>query len=344
MSEGGQGTGLPGAAAPVPLSAGMRLRRMRESAGVSLSLLASTLKVSEFKLHALEQDDYGALPGLTFARGLAASICRAFDEDANAVLALMPMVDHSGMALAQNINVPFHGPGDRAGGILSPAWRQKIIGAVAVLVLLAAALWFWPTEPVQEAVEDDFVPGLMGAEGSADDAIAEGMTPRSDPVGSTDVLRGELLGESSDLQAQDAVETTLGLGVEPDSSEEESLDMFAANRDGELGSESAMESAATAVEDEPLVSSESADGATEPEQPAPLAISASAESWVTVRDASGQSLLNRALQGGEEIVLDGELPLAVTIGRKNAVRVSVHGEPFALESSSGSSVARFEVN
>jgi cytoskeleton protein RodZ len=75
-----------------------------------------------------------------------------------------------------------------------------------------------------------------------------------------------------------------------------------------------------------------------------LGLTASGETWVAVRDAADKLLLNRTLTAGETLSLGGELPLSVTIGRKNAVTVTVRGKPFDhLKSSGPSEVARFTI-
>ena len=75
----------------------------------------------------------------------------------------------------------------------------------------------------------------------------------------------------------------------------------------------------------------------------PLSLSATGESWVTVHDAQGKPLINRALKPGETVALDGTLPLSVTIGRKDAVQATVRGQPFDTRSLGASTVARFQV-
>ena len=74
-----------------------------------------------------------------------------------------------------------------------------------------------------------------------------------------------------------------------------------------------------------------------------LGLSASGESWVTVHDARGKQLINRALKAGETVALDGDAPLSVTIGRKDVVQATVRGEPFDLKRLGSSTVARFQV-
>jgi cytoskeleton protein RodZ len=66
-------------------------------------------------------------------------------------------------------------------------------------------------------------------------------------------------------------------------------------------------------------------------------------SWAQVTDAGGQILLSRNLESGEAIGLSGALPLAVIVGRVNAVEVQVRGKPFDLSLYARENVARFEV-
>jgi cytoskeleton protein RodZ len=75
-----------------------------------------------------------------------------------------------------------------------------------------------------------------------------------------------------------------------------------------------------------------------------LGLTASSETWVSVRDASGKVLVNRALSAGDALSTGagGTLPLAVVIGRKNAVTVTVRGQPFDHKRGA-SDVARFTV-
>ncbi|MGJ7492420.1 helix-turn-helix domain-containing protein [Variovorax sp. ZT4R33] len=69
-----------------------------------------------------------------------------------------------------------------------------------------------------------------------------------------------------------------------------------------------------------------------------------AESWITVTDAAGKSLLRRTVMPGETVPLNGALPLSVVVGRASGVDVQVRGKPFDLTPLARSGgVARFEV-
>lgn len=263
-------------------SAGAMLRQMRESAGVDVTLLASAMKVSLQKIEALENDRLEELPDLTFARGLAAAICRAFGADPAPVLERMPVATSGLRAQPGKVNAPFKRSSDRPAPMLTgSSFSRPLLYAVIGLLIAAAALWLLPTLPIQ----------LSGPAPAAS--------------------------EPADGQVQE------GLSPPP-----------------------AAEPAATALPAAPA--SEPAVAVTPPpaEPAAPpdlLSFSASGETWITVRDAAGKQLINRALVAGETVGVSGEAPLSVTIGRKDAVEVTVRGAPFDHRSLSKTTVSRFQV-
>jgi cytoskeleton protein RodZ len=284
MSEAGAtevaaGGLAPSAGAP---SAGSMLRQMREAAGVDPTLLASAMKVSVAKLEALENDRLDQLPDITFARGLAAAICRAFGVDPAPVLERMPVSAPGLRPQHGNVNQPFRRSGDRPASMLSSSFSKPLLIAVAGLLIAAAALWLLPTLPIQlGGTEPESTPV------AADGTVQESVTPVAEPV---------------------PAEPPVAAAAEPP--------------------------APAPVVPEPV------------EPPAStevLSFAATGETWVTVRDAAGKPLINRALAKGEVIALNGELPLSVTIGRKDAVTVKVKGEPFDIKSMGRGTVARFQV-
>ena len=74
-----------------------------------------------------------------------------------------------------------------------------------------------------------------------------------------------------------------------------------------------------------------------------LVLSARAESWVRVADAKNVVLLQKTLAAGEAATVAGAVPLAVTIGRADAVDVQVRGQPMDRAVLGSGTVARFAV-
>jgi cytoskeleton protein RodZ len=78
--------------------------------------------------------------------------------------------------------------------------------------------------------------------------------------------------------------------------------------------------------------------------PGLLTLRTTAQSWVDVQDANGQSLLSRSLQPGETVGVDGALPLRVTVGNAAATQVSFRGQPVDLSLNTRDNVARLQLN
>jgi cytoskeleton protein RodZ len=68
-----------------------------------------------------------------------------------------------------------------------------------------------------------------------------------------------------------------------------------------------------------------------------------ASSWVEVIDGAGVVQVRKTLVAGEVLGVSGVLPLAVVLGRADAVDVQVRGQPFDMAGRAKDSIARFEV-
>ena len=74
-----------------------------------------------------------------------------------------------------------------------------------------------------------------------------------------------------------------------------------------------------------------------------LQLRVSGESWVEVLDSSGAALLQRMLQPGEVVGLDGTPPFKVKIGNAKVTQLSFRGQPVELAASTRDNVARLEL-
>jgi cytoskeleton protein RodZ len=155
--------------------AGAMLRQAREDAGLHVEALAVALKVTVKKLEALEAGRIDLLPDPTFARGLAASICRGLKLDPKPVLDLMPGIAGERREVAPPaINARFE-PGAAASG--SSALRSSPSPAmwiVAVLLLGALAIYLWPGMGGSPADADN---GSVATPMGAPSTVTESVTP-----------------------------------------------------------------------------------------------------------------------------------------------------------------------
>jgi cytoskeleton protein RodZ len=74
-----------------------------------------------------------------------------------------------------------------------------------------------------------------------------------------------------------------------------------------------------------------------------VVLTAQAESWVKVTDAKGVVALGRTLQAGETVEVTGPFPMAVVVGRVDAVKLQVRGQAYDMAAFPKDRVARFEV-
>jgi len=71
-------------------SVGTWLRVAREAAGLSQDAVAQQLKLAPRQVRAIEDDDYGRLPGRTFVRGFVRNYARLVNLDPEAVVEALP--------------------------------------------------------------------------------------------------------------------------------------------------------------------------------------------------------------------------------------------------------------
>ena len=219
----------------------------------------------------------------------------------------MPTSRHGLYSPASNAGyAPFHRASDRPASLLSHLFSRPVLIILALLALGAAALSLLPTLPIRlNAPAETTQDGTRedGAHAPASGMVVEAVSEHSD----------------SPLAAQPPLQPELPASSTP-----------------------ALSAPAAAPEATPAAA-ETAPVAPQPAVPF-IAFAATQSTWVSVRDAKGKNLLDRTLKAGEQAsVTEGELPLAVKIGKVDGVSVTVRGEPFDAKALARGSVARFEV-
>lgn len=97
----------------------------------------------------------------------------------------------------------------------------------------------------------------------------------------------------------------------------------------------AVQPSADAVVGEPQAGATAATG--------PLQVRTTAQSWIDVTDARGQSLISRMVQPGERLDLDGVAPLKLRIGNAAGTQLTFRGQPVALAGYTRNNVAQIEL-
>lgn len=299
--------------------AGAWLAAARKTRGLSLASLAAQLKVPEARLAALEAERWSELPDGPYARGLATSFCRALGLDPKEVLQLMPGAAPVALEkVAEGINRPLQ---------LHPRQRLQASGPLLLLLLLllavAAGVALWPqgrslpwsfasqvpeadAEPVR-MVEAPSVPLPVTAPASQ----AASQSPRP----SASVAQG-----GTAASAPPPVPVTAP--VQPSS---------------------ASVAVAASVPVAQGVSPVPAPVATN--EAALLTVVAREETWVSISDARGASLVARVLTAGERLQFEAPAaPLRVVLGNAPGAELNWRGQSQDLAPFHAVRVARLTLN
>ncbi|MFZ7310546.1 helix-turn-helix domain-containing protein [Comamonas jiangduensis] len=304
---------------PVIGGAGRLLRQAREQQQMSVQALASTLKVPVYKLQALEEDRWDVLTDSVFTRSLALSVCRLLHIPAEPVLAGLPK--HEAAKLASNpegINAPFKEKTLRS--LMSSSQDSgssnavKVVAALLIAVAGGAGLYFVPQWQAAEEAQAAAAPG----EAATDEPLfmPQLQTEPETPVAEPSEAKSESV--TAVTAASAAVDAT-------------------ANPPAAV---TAAAEAAQAVAAAPEPASKPAvtvNGRV-------LRFAATGESWVQVRDAQQQVVMEKMLKAGDvyQEAAAGR-PLQIVVGNASATTLEIDGVATDLTASAKNNVARFEV-
>lgn len=297
------------------------LRDIRERAGLQLEALSSALKVPAAKLDALERNDFAALPGATFARGLASNVCRYLGADPRPVLALMPDDRPRIHTDDEALNTPFSSrrirlPAAGRPGFGMPGRTALLIG---LLMLAALLLFLLPSIHARWGASlSGLIPSITGKPATR---ASEASAPAS-PTTVTQVVP-VLVPASGPAAAVSApapmpAASSQGLTLAP---------QLAASMAPPVVQPAS--SAASAV---PAAGSGG------------LVLKVSGDTWVQVRNTAGKTIYERTLGAGQEEHVDiAAYPVRVVVGRAENVQLLDRGQPFDLSAVAKTGVARFDL-
>ena len=136
------------------VTAGGLLRQARVAKGLHIAALATSIKVAPRKLELLESDRFDELPGATFTRALAQTVCRTLKIDAAPVLALLPQPADQGLSqMSRGLNAPFRDrPGSRIPSDMQFLKSPVVLGA-AVLLVASVLLYLLPPGWISDATQ-----------------------------------------------------------------------------------------------------------------------------------------------------------------------------------------------
>jgi cytoskeleton protein RodZ len=295
-----------GEPAQAPVSPGAQLAAGREQLGWTVEQVASNLKLAPRQIHALERDDFAALPGTPSVRGFIRSYAKLLQMDATPLLAQAGgnVLASPSLAPREGLSAPFSetrlpSMGER------PAISSRWVVGVLVIVLIAAT--FWATQQGS---------GLTGLGLIQAQQSASGQVTVAEPMPETVM---EALEPAPVSVAPSA-------GSAPNATQPASLSAAAPLAPGSPQPAVPMGQQSAPVQ--------GAGGNT-------LSLKMREESWIEIRRSSGGSaLVARLMQAGESTVIELTEPMSVVIGNVAGVDASLRGTPVALKGGANTNVAR----
>ena len=313
-----------------------RLREAREAAGLHIAALAAALKVPVRKLELLEAGRYDALPDLTFARALASSACRHLRIDPAPVLAQIPVSPAPQLVPPSPVGVGSYRADGEAPRANPAGWlsRPAVLAAIALL-LGALVLVFLPraatpptpaavVEPAPAPAQPPIAPALVSAEPAPPVMSA----PTAAPPGAEPAVPAPATPAAPEAAAAPSATPASPATPPPAAAPASASASALLPPSGQPNPVSP--SAAPAASNAPAASA------------AVLRIEATGETWVEVSRAGGVPT-QRLLRAGDHLEFSDPAPYGVVIGRAEAARVTVRGQPFDAAALARNSVARFEV-
>lgn len=126
------------------VGAGAQLKAAREAAGLSLDQVAQQLKLAPRQVRALEEENFGVLPGRTFTRGFMRNYARLLNLDPDLLVAHLPDATHAPSLESP----PLHSTGTTMAELptahaRAPSFGRWLIPLVLVAAIVAAAGYEW---------------------------------------------------------------------------------------------------------------------------------------------------------------------------------------------------------
>jgi cytoskeleton protein RodZ len=302
---------------PIPAAAGLgaQLRAAREAQGLSLDQVAQQLKLAQRQVKAMEEENFGELPGRTFSRGFVRNYARLLNLDAHELLAQLPNA-----AQAPALESPaLHSTGTTMAELPSTdvakrSFARWVIPLVLVGCVVAAAAYEW---------------------------YRSGLSPLNEPQRKRAAAAVPAASAPTPLPNPLANENRAAAGPSPaagDDNASASQPTRASAQPTSTSAPSTSTSASSAGISAPVVATTEPSPALPTE--APLLLAYAGPSWTEVRDRNGQLLISRLVAGHSNETVRGVGPFDVVLGNARAVTLTYRGKQVDLAPYTRQNVAR----
>jgi cytoskeleton protein RodZ len=280
---------------------GPSFRQAREALSLSVEDVASHLRLSLRQIHALENDEFSALPEATITRGFIRNYARLLEIPAEPLLEVYKTYSPAGGPKAitiQSANILISG-GDRR------PWLAYISASIVVAILLGA--WLLYVEyPKNASVEPSTAPVASSTEASADTVT-----------------------EPLPIAALPAAEREQSVSVEPAPGQAATV-----TQPAETAPPPSTGEAPATTQTTPAAATTSPAGVSR------LTLHFSQQTWISVIDRDNKELVNKNKPAGSEEIVEATPPLKLTIGNAAATTLTFNGKPVDLGPHSKLNVAR----
>lgn len=293
-------------AATPQASPGAFLSAARNEIGLSVADVARSLRLSVRQIEAIEADDFDRLPGKTFLRGFVRNYAKLLNIDPEPLLEACQQTAIQPLTQSHAISVP---PGEVE---ISASRSQRTFSGnhsspwlkYAPVVFVVALLGWVAFEFLGGNNTNTVVVKPSGEAGEDSMAVPLNLPPAQNPV----------QGEQTPPAPQEAP-------AAPTPSHNEG-------------------SAPSA----PVAPQATSQDAAIPQGAAKVKLTFSGESWIDLKDKSGRTIFKQTGQAGNEQVISGMPPLALTVGKAVNVKVYYNEQLIDLVPHTNGDVARLTLN
>lgn len=287
----------------------------REAKGVSQKNIAEELNLPVRYIQWIEEGAFEKLPSLVFAKGYIRSYAKALGLESEPLVSMFDQIYgvEKRVQPIQSVSKV-----EQQVKLSDPVMRWS--GWLFLLLLVAAVVWWWQTQ--------------FSLPTPAADIESNVATSEQEPLVDGNKLRLPTLPETD-------APTELEVAPQPADGQEDEPQYLSDDQVKALQAE--IDKPAVVTESQASDPSE----ASEPEVAAPvsepaeasqltantdgLAMVFSGESWVTLKDATGRTLVNKAKRSGETLNISGAAPLTLVVGRASSVeKISYNGATIEL--------------
>ena len=318
---------------------GQLLRQARETAGLSVSDLAKSVRLQTSVIEALEANDYERLPGLPFVRGYLTNVQRKLVLPEAAVLGVFDEWRGHAQPKPKSLAVTVQGEG---GDLVVP--KEPMAGKVLVgLVLMFIVAWAtvfdgfshvvaW-VSPVQEARDSNqLIAQPESVQPVQEKPVAElEETETAAPVETSEAVTPEAIETEVAQPAADVVVANTSVTID-----------LPSNQAAELPEDAPISAGLAPLDQLELSVAESQGRAPVPAEGHRLQMRFTGDSWIEVTGADGR-LVGDLMNREETVDLTGPGPFNVLVGNVTATQLTFDGQVIDLQSRARQNVARIQL-